>query len=149
MSDMSTGYAGPPAPTTDDPAQPIEPDRSLGELLSRLSQDFGELVSTQVELAKVEIKEEVNRAAKGAGLLGGGAVAALIGVLLLSMALAWGLAEVMDAGFAFLVVGLIWMVVAAILALRGRQQLQTATPVIPQTKEELKEDVEWAKQQRN
>ena len=65
------------------------------------------------------------------------------------MALAWGLAEMIDAGFAFLVVGLLWAVVAAVLALRGRQQLQQTTPVIPQTKETLKEDVEWAKQQKN
>jgi uncharacterized membrane protein YqjE len=151
MSDRSTGYAGaPPSPVPPaDPAQPIEADRSLAELLGRLSHDFGELVSTQVELAKVEIKEEVTRAAKGTGLLGGGAIAGLLALLLLSMALAWGLAELMDAGFAFLVVGLIWAVVAAVLALRGRQQLRATTPVVPQTKETLKEDVEWAKQQRN
>jgi uncharacterized membrane protein YqjE len=138
----------PSAATSPDPTEPLEADRSLGELLGRLSQDFGELVSTQVELAKVEIKEEVTRAAKGTGLLGGGAVAALLGVMLLSFALAWGLAEIMDAGFAFLIVGLLWMVGAAVLALRGRRQLRATTPVIPQTKETLKEDVEWARQQR-
>jgi uncharacterized membrane protein YqjE len=130
-----------------DPTQPIEPDRSLGELLSRLSTDFGELVSTQVELAKVEIKEEVSRAAKGTGLLGGGAVAAHMALLLLSFAAAWGLAEVMAAGLAFLIMGVIWAIAAAVLAMQGRKKLRTATPVIPQTKEELKEDVEWAKQQ--
>jgi uncharacterized membrane protein YqjE len=151
MSDRSTGYvaATPSVAPSADPAQPIEPDRSLGELIGRLSEDFGDLVSTQVELAKVEIKDEVRRAAKGTGLLGGGAIAALLALLLLSMALAWGLAELIDAGAAFLVVGLVWAVVAAVLALRGRQQLRATTPVIPQTKETLKEDVEWARQQRN
>jgi uncharacterized membrane protein YqjE len=151
MSDRTTGYVGPASSAAPpaDPAHPIEPDRSLGELLGRLSQDFGELVSTQVELAKVEIKDEVSRAAKGTGLLGGGAIAGLLALLLLSMALAWGLAELIDAGLAFLVVGLVWAAVAAVLALRGRQQLRATTPVIPHTKETLKEDVEWARQQRN
>jgi uncharacterized membrane protein YqjE len=121
----------------------------LGELLSRLSEDFGDLVSTQVELAKVEIKEEVSRAAKGSGLLGGGAVAAFLALLLLSFAAAWGLAEVMAAGIAFLLVGLVWAVVAAVLAVRGREKLQSARPLMPQTKESVKEDVEWAKQQKN
>jgi uncharacterized membrane protein YqjE len=131
-----------------DPTQPLEPDRSLGDLLGRLSQDFSELVSTQVELAKVEIKEEVARAAKGTGLLGGGAIAALLALLLLSFAAAWGLAEVIPAGLAFLIVGLVWAAAAAVLAIQGRQKLRTVTPVIPQTKETLKEDVEWARQQR-
>ena len=135
MSESTTSYSearGVVEPA--DPAQPLEPDQSLGELLGRLSQDFGQLVTTQIELAKVEIKEEVTGAAKGAGLLGGGAVAALFGLLLLSHGLAWGLSEITDAGFAFLIVGLLWVVVAAILALLGRRKIQQATPVVPQIK---------------
>ena len=67
------------ATSATDPTKPLEPDSSLGELLSRLTTDFSELVSTQVELAKVEIKEEVAQAGKGAGLLTGGGVAAYLG----------------------------------------------------------------------
>jgi MFS family permease len=118
-------------------------------LLGRVSQDFGDLVSTQVQLAKVEIKDEVRRAAKGAGFIGGGAVAALLATLLLSFALAWGLAEAMPAWLGFLIVGLVWAALAAVLALRGRQQLHAATPVLPETKESLKEDVQWAKHQKS
>ena len=90
-----------------DPTQPLEPDLSLGELLGRVTSDFGNLVSTQVELAKVEIKEEVAKAGKGAAMISGGAVAALLGVLLVSMAAAWGLAEVIEPGWSFLIVGTI------------------------------------------
>ena len=133
----------------EDPTQPVDPDHSLGELLSRMTTDLGELVSTQIELAKVEIKEEVGRAGKGAGLVGGGAVAGLMALLLLSFAVAWGLEEVMPAGVAFLLVGLVYAVVAAILIPRGRDQIKSATPVVPETVESLKEDVEWARQQRS
>jgi uncharacterized membrane protein YqjE len=147
MSEVSATYGPAASAAPADPTEPLEPDASLGELLGRVSQDFGDLVSTQMELAKVEIKEEVGRAAKGAGFFGGGAVAGLLAVMLLSFALAWGLAEVMPAWVAFLIVGLVWAAVAAVLALQGRQQFQAATPVLPQTKESLKEDVEWARHQ--
>jgi len=130
-----------------DPTQPLEADKSLGELLSRLTKDFSSLVSTQVELAKLEIKEEVGRAGKGAGILTGGAVAAWLAVVLLSFAAAWGLAEVMPTGFAFLVVGAVWLVVAAVLLLRGRNELKSVNVVPEQTKAELQEDIQWARQQ--
>jgi uncharacterized membrane protein YqjE len=135
-------------PTATDPTKPIDPDHSLGELLSRVTSDFGELVSTQVELAKVEIKEEVSRAGKGAGLLTGGGLAAYLAAILLSFAAAWGLAEVMPEVFAFLIVGVVWAAVAAVLMLSGRKQLDSVR-VTPQTRASIQEDVEWAKQQRS
>lgn len=133
----------------DDPTQPVEPDRSIGELVSRMTSDLSALVSTQIELAKVEIKEEVGRAGKGAGMVGGGAVAGVMALLLLSFAAAWGLAEIVPEGVAFLIVGLVYAAVAAVLLLRGKEQIKSATPVVPTTVETLKEDVEWARQQRS
>jgi uncharacterized membrane protein YqjE len=132
-----------------DPTQPIEADKSLGELLSRLTNDFGELVSTQVDLAKVEIKEEVSRASKGAGMLGGSAFAAYLSILLLSFAAAWGLWEVMPAGFAFLIVGVLWGLVAAVLFVPGRKKLEQVRVPPPETKQSIQEDVEWAKRQKS
>lgn len=133
----------------DDPTPPVEPDRSIGELVSRMTSDLSALVSTQIELAKVEIKEEVGRAGKGAGMVGGGAVAGVMALLLLSFAAAWGLAEIVPEGVAFLIVGLVYAAVAAVLLLRGKEQIKSATPVVPTTVETLKEDVEWARQQRS
>jgi hypothetical protein len=131
-----------------DATEPIEADKSLGELVTQLSSDFSDLVSTQLDLAKAEIKDEVSRAGKGAGMLTGGGLAAYLAVALLSFAAAWGLSEAMPTGFAFLIVGVIWAVVAGALMLTGRNQLRTVHPVPEQTKETIKEDVEWAKQQR-
>ncbi len=135
--------------TNPDPTKPLDPDKSLGDLLGQLTKDFSNLVSTQVELAKLEIKEEVARAGKGAGMLGGGAVAGYLSVLLLSFAAAWGLAAVMPTGFAFLIVGAVWLAVAGVLFLNGRKELKSVNPVPQQTKAELQEDIEWARQQKN
>lgn len=121
-------------------------DTSVGELLGRVTEDFSTLVRTHVELAKVEIKEEVARAGKGAGMLTGAAFAGYLALTLLSFAAAWGLSEVVPEGVAFLVVGMVWAAVAAGLALTGKKELQQVKPV-PQTKETIQEDVQWAKQQ--
>lgn len=151
MADIRTVRT--PAKTTDpgqrDATEPIDSDKSLGELVSQLSSDFSDLVSTQLELAKAEIKDEVTRAGKGAGMLTGGALAAYLAIVILSFAAAWGLSEAMPTGFAFLIVGVVWALAAAALMLTGRNQLRTVHPVPEQTKQTLKEDVEWARQRRN
>ena len=130
-----------------DPTQPLEPDQSLGELLGRVSSDFSNLVSTQVELAKVEIKEEITNASRGAGLLGGGAFCAYLAVVLLSFAAAWGQSEVVPEGVALLIVGAVYAVVAAVLLPRGRDRLTRVHPVPERTAETVKEDVRWAREQ--
>ena len=130
------------------PTQPIEPEQSLGELLSRMTSDFSKLVSTQIELAKLEIKDEVAKAGKGAGMVGGGGLAAIIGLLLLSFAIAYWLADALDdTGWGFFIVGLVYAVLAAVLVLKGKQKIQVATPVAEQTIETIKEDVAWARRQ--
>src|SRR3546814_17100892 len=55
--------------TPADPTRPIEPEASISDLLGRVTDDFSQLVRTHVDLAKVEIKDEVARAGKGAGML--------------------------------------------------------------------------------
>ena len=133
----------------DDPTEPVDPDQSLGELVSRMTSDVGKLVSTQIELAKVEIKEEVGRAGKGVGLVGGGGLAGWFALLLVSMGIAFGIGNAMESvGWGFVIVGLVYAAIAALLVLKGKQQITSATPIAEQTIETIKEDVEWARQQR-
>jgi hypothetical protein len=149
---MATDQATSEQATTDDrhpkdPTLPVEPDESLGDLLGRVSSDFSNLVSTQVELAKVEIKDEIASAGRGAGMLGGGAFCAYLAVVLLSFAAAWGLAEVVPDGVAFLIVGAVYTVAALVLLPRGRDRLTRLRPVPEKTAETVKEDVRWAREQ--
>jgi len=134
---------------SDASTRPLEDDKSLGELFTQLTTDFSKLVSTQLELAKTELKDEIAHASKGAGLLGGGAVAAHLALLTLSLAAGWGLAAVMPAGFAFLIVGLVWTAVAGFLAMTGRNEIRAVQPVPPQSKQALREDIAWARQQKS
>lgn len=135
-------------PSGGDPSQPLEEDVPLSELISRLTTDVGDLVSTQVELAKVELKDEVAKAKQSAGMLGAGAFMGYLAVIMLSFALAWGLTEIVPEGVAFLIVGALYGAAAAVLLTRGKRQL-AEVQAIPQTQASLKEDVQWAREQKS
>lgn len=128
---------------------PKEADKSLGQLFGELTQNMGELFRKEVELAKVETKEEVTKAGKAGGMLGAAGVVGYLALILLSFALAWLLDEVMPTPLAFFIVGLVWAIVAGVLYVEGRKRLKQVQPVPQQTVETLKEDVEWAKTQRS
>jgi len=121
---------------------------SVGELIGRVTSDASQLFRQELELAKTEIKEEVAKVGKGAGMMSGAGIAALFALQLFSLAAAWGLAEPLYRWVAFLVVGGVWLLTAAVLFLVGRRQLASAKPFPPQqTVETLKEDAQWAKDQ--
>jgi uncharacterized membrane protein YqjE len=129
--------------------EPKEPGTSLGELMSRLGEDVSSLVTTQLEIAKVEIKQEVGQTAKAAGMVGGGAFACYLAILMLSFAAAWGLAEAFDSTWSgFLIVGIIWGIVAAILASVGKQRMsEVSSPEV--TAAELRADKQLAQDLRS
>ncbi len=98
---------------------------SIGQLISDISTDLSTLVRQEVALAKAEVKDSATQAGKGAGMLGGAGYAAHLTVLFLSFALWMGLAYLFDnLAWSALVVALLWGVVAAVLAVVGRNQLK-------------------------
>ena len=126
-----------------------EEQLSLGDLVSRTANDLGQLVRDEIELAKVEIKDEVKTAGKAGALMGAAGLLGYLALALVCFAAAWGLAEVMPAGFAFLIVGAVVAVIAGITFLVGRKDLESFDPVPKQTVETIQEDVKWAKQLRS
>jgi hypothetical protein len=121
-------------------------DRSIPELLRELSQETSTLVKQELDLAKAELSQQGKRAGKGAGLLGGATVAGLGAFGALTAFLIALLATAIDhTWLAALIVAAVYGVIAAVLALRGRDKVREATPPVPQTTETVKEDVRWAK----
>jgi uncharacterized membrane protein YqjE len=129
--------------------EPKQAEKSIGELFGEMTTEVSQLMRKEVELAKVEIKEEVGRAGKAGGMLGGGAVAGYFALLFVSMALAWLLDQAMNTALAFFLVGLLYGIAAAVLITRGRDQMKRVDPVPRQTVETLKEDAEWVKAQKS
>ncbi|MEA3214594.1 MAG: hypothetical protein QOJ19_750 [Acidimicrobiia bacterium] len=129
--------------------QPKQPDKSLGELFTSMTADLSTLMRKEVELAKVEVKEEANQAAKAGAMLGAGAFSAYLALLFVSFALAWLLDAVMPTALAFLIVAVVYGIAAAVLLPRGRDRLKAVHPIPEQTADTLKEDVQWAKAQKS
>jgi hypothetical protein len=131
--------------------EPVRPsvDESLGELVSHLTDDLGRLTRQELALAKAELRTEAKKAGKGAGLLGGAAVAGWMVAAFLSLTAVWALGEAMHLVWAALIVTAVWAIVAAVLATAGRKELQDVSPVPDQTVESLKEDAKWLKNQNN
>jgi hypothetical protein len=131
------------------PTQQPADERSLGQVVSDLSTDLSTLMKQEVQLAKVELKQEVTKVGKGAGMLGGAGFAGWFVLLFLSLAMTFLLDNWLPIEVAALITAGVWAVIAAVLALVGRNELQEANPQLPQTQETLKEDVQWAKAQRS
>jgi uncharacterized membrane protein YqjE len=123
--------------------------RSLGDIVGDLSTDLTTLVKQELTLARTELKEEAAKAGKGAGMLGGAGVAGLLALMLGSFALAYLLDNWMPVELAFLIVTLLWAIVGAVLAARGRKELKNSNPQLPETQQTLKEDAAWARAQKN
>ena len=124
--------------------RPKRADQSLGELFGQMTRELGELFRKEVELARVETRDEIRRTGAALGAMGGAAVGGLLFLSMASVAAALGLAEVMNRALAFAIVAAVWAVVAAILFAVGRSRLARVRP-LPETTETLKEDVQWAK----
>lgn len=124
-------------------------DRSLTELLSDLGRGASTLMRQEMELAKLETKEQLRLTGKAGAMFGAAAITGFLALLLMSFAAAWGLAAVLPDGVAFLIVGLVYAVVAAVLLTQAKKRAAEIQPVPEQTVETLKEDVQWARAQRN
>ena len=121
---MTSPYSEDGSPHTEQVAQ-----TSIGELIGNISNDLSTLFRQEVELAKAELKQEASKAGKAAGMLG----------------VATGLANIMDAGWAALIVAVLWGIVGAVLSVTGRNKLKTVDPVPHRTVDTIKEDAQWLK----
>jgi uncharacterized membrane protein YqjE len=126
------------------PTEPKRPEASLGELIKEMTTELSGLFRQEVELAKVETREELQRTGKAAGSLGGGLVAALLAITFLSVALALLLAQALNDALSFAIVAVLWAIGAAVLVTTGRRKLREVRP-LPETTASIKEDVQWAK----
>jgi uncharacterized membrane protein YqjE len=122
-------------------------DRGIGELVKDLASQTSTLVRQEIQLAQAEVTEKGKRAGKGAGMLAGAAVAALLMLGALTALIIVVLDSFMALWLAVLIVTVLWGIVAAVLASAGRKEMKAATPPAPQTVETVKEDIQWAKTQ--
>lgn len=122
--------------------------KSIGELLNDLGRESSTLIRQEIQLAKTELTEKAVAAGKGAAFFIVAGVLAFFAVQIFLAAAVLGLALVLPAWGAALVVGGILLLLAGIVALIAVSSVKKAeSPMPQQTVQTLKEDVRWAKQQ--
>jgi hypothetical protein len=129
---------------------PTDPDAGIPDLIRQLGDDSKRLVADEVRLAKLEMKESVQQAGRGAVQL---AVAFGVGVVML-VALTIFLVTLIGriaAGHMWvgaLITGLIELVVAMMLLRRGMGVLQEPSYSFEETRAALKDTAVWARSPR-
>src|SRR6476646_8989155 len=111
------------------PAQESVGDRSLGDLISEVTTDLSTLMRQELELAKAELQQTATRAGRGAGMLGGAAVAGYFVLLFVSIALWWAIGTATGLGWS--------AVIGAVLAAMGRKSLRSVRG-LPKTADTVK-----------
>lgn len=107
--------------TTQQPTQ--DDERTIGQLVADASADLSAIVRSEVELAKVEIKNDVTHAGKGAGMFAGAGVLGAYGFGLLLLGLAWVIAIWLPVWAGLLIVAGVLFLIAGILAVIGKGQI--------------------------
>jgi len=120
------GPPGPPGPDSD--------ERSVGELVLDVSEQTSGLIREEIELAKAEVSEKVNKILRGsvAGIVAG--VFVLMALAMFMHGIAWLLNDLFfddDVWLGFLVEGLFWLVVGIAAGLFAYRSFQAGAPPTP------------------
>jgi hypothetical protein len=143
---MTSPQPAPPGATRA-AAQPDPAQASTGELLGQLSEQLTTLVRNEVRLAQAEVTQKAKKLGVGIGLFGGAGVVALLGVGALVTAAILALALVLPGWAAGLVVAAVLFLVAGVLALLGKKDVQQAAPPLPtETLASVQADIDTVKQ---
>ena len=118
---------------------------SIGGLLRGILMDLRTLIREEIALARVEIREQAGRARAAAMSFGMAAAALLFGGTFLLIAMATGIAELLEwpVWTGFLIVAVLLSVIGFIALSSGRRQLESFHAVPVETVETLKENSEW------
>ncbi|MDQ2788562.1 MAG: hypothetical protein DLM60_06850 [Pseudonocardiales bacterium] len=122
-------------------------DASVGQLVERLSAQVSALVRDELALATAEMKRKGAQAGVGIGIGGAGAVVALLGLGALVAAAVLGLATVLAAWLAALIIGVVLLVLAGMISAFGIIQVRKSAPPVPeQAVQSTKRDIETVKE---
>jgi uncharacterized membrane protein YqjE len=121
-------------PETPPPPPPPNADQRLGELVIDVSERTSTLIREEIELAKTEVREKIQKLLQGSVV---GIAAGVFVVMALAMfmhGIAWLLNDLFFSGnvwAGFLIEGAFWLVVAAIAGLIAYRSFQAGAPPTP------------------
>jgi hypothetical protein len=125
-----------PIPPQDPTPPPQEPDdRSVAELVFDVSERASTLVREEIELAKAEIGEKVNKILRGSAVGVAAGIFAFLALILVMEGIAWLLNEEVFDGKAwpgFFIEAAIFLLIAAAAGFFAYRSLQAGSPPVPE-----------------
>lgn len=104
-------------------------EQTIGQLVAATSRDLSNLIHNEIELAKAELRDDAKAAARGGAMLGAAAFLGVLVVILLSIAAAYGLVALgLHEAVAFVIVAVVYLLVAALLVFIGIKAMKTVKP---------------------
>ena len=127
-------------------------DKSLGDVVSEVSEKASLLVREEIELAKAEVSQKVTKLGKGAGALAAAGVLAVFALIYLFHALAWFFVDAFDwqstVWPGYLLTFVVIVAIGAVAAFLGIRWLKGGSPPTPELAiEEAKRTREMLEQQ--
>jgi uncharacterized membrane protein YqjE len=104
---------------------------STGDLIGTLTDQITSLVRDEVRLAQAEVTQKAKRFGLGAGLFGGAGVVALLGLNALITCVILALGNVLPGWLAAIIVAVALFLIAGVLAMIGKKDVQKAEPPLP------------------
>lgn len=128
---------------------PTEPDAKITDLVSRLSDDSKRLVSDEVRLAKLEVRESVHLGTRGLlwmALAFGFGVIALVAFTIFLATVIGRLVGNLWAGA--LITGALELAVAGWLVYRGKDAFSDRPYTLDESRQELRNTAAWISRER-
>jgi uncharacterized membrane protein len=121
-------------PETPPPPAPSEEDRALGELVIDVSERTSTLIREEIELAKAEVREKIQKLLQGSVVGIAAGIFVVMALAMLMHGIAWLLNDLFFSGdvyVGFLIEALFWLIVAAIAGLIAYRSFQAGAPPTP------------------
>ncbi|MFA5891611.1 MAG: phage holin family protein [Actinomycetota bacterium] len=118
-------------------------EKSTAELVAGSIDDALKLVRKELELLRIGLTETLSERLKGAGLIGGAALAVVPGLLFVLVALALWLPG--SAAFGFFVLGLALLAIAGAAVFFGVKLVRSGGKESSAALDKVKEDARWAR----
>ena len=107
-------------------------DRSLGDVVNRISENASTLVREEIELAKTEIELKIQKLTRGAAVGAAAGFFVFLGLIFAFHSLAWGLNDIFDSLWAgFLITTVLLFVLGAIAGWIAYRSFQAGAPPTP------------------
>jgi hypothetical protein len=126
---------------------PQETNRSLVQLITDAMNEFANLFQTEIRLVRVELSEKLNRFAGSGAMIGAGAVAAIVAlILLLQAAVKWLAIAGLPEEWGLLSLGFLVGIIGIVLLVKGINDAK-ATSLLPErTISQVRADIATVKE---